>query len=59
MSEAKVGELPDTAGDSRPPQDTAKRRQILEGVRSVFRARGYDGAVRPAELLGEVRGPAG
>ncbi|MAB01062.1 MAG: TetR family transcriptional regulator [Stappia sp.] len=44
MSEAKVGELPDTAGDSRPTQDTAKRRQILEGARSVFRARGYDGA---------------
>ncbi|ADZ70710.1 TetR/AcrR family transcriptional regulator [Polymorphum gilvum] len=36
--------LPAAAAESEAKTDNAKRRQILDGARTVFRARGFDGA---------------
>ncbi len=35
---------PTSTEDTEPPADSAKRKQILEGARTVFRAKGFDGA---------------
>lgn len=44
MPDTTITEGSKTPADADPNADSAKRRQILEGARTVFRANGYDGA---------------